>query len=163
MPKPASKKVSKTKTVPYDVAAQLQRLMPKRFVALTPYAQLQHFPRYLKARALVGPALRSAALLAMRSREDADRVLALALVEGEGEPSAAGRPDLFFGLEDGHVRQALARIDRPAGLGIAVDGRSHRPRRQPITAPAGRRGCGATARLPARACRGRPGCPVRAR
>ncbi|WP_375142640.1 ATP-dependent RNA helicase HrpA [Ideonella benzenivorans] len=36
------------KEVAEDVTAQLQRLMPKRFVALTPYAQLQHFPRYLK-------------------------------------------------------------------------------------------------------------------
>ncbi len=31
-----------------DITAQLQRLMPKRFVAQTPYLQLQHFPRYLK-------------------------------------------------------------------------------------------------------------------
>jgi ATP-dependent helicase HrpA len=37
------------KEVADDVAAQLQRLMPKRFVALVPYAQLQHYPRYLKA------------------------------------------------------------------------------------------------------------------
>ncbi len=36
------------KDVADDIAAQLQRLVPKRFVALTPYAQLQHFPRYLK-------------------------------------------------------------------------------------------------------------------
>ncbi len=36
------------KDVADDVAAQLQRLMPKRFVSATPYAQLQHFPRYLK-------------------------------------------------------------------------------------------------------------------
>ncbi len=36
------------KDVSDDVAAQLQRLMPKRFVALTPYTQLQHAPRYLK-------------------------------------------------------------------------------------------------------------------
>ncbi len=36
------------KDVADDVAAQLQRLMPKRFVSSTPYAQLQHFPRYLK-------------------------------------------------------------------------------------------------------------------
>ncbi|AKJ28682.1 ATP-dependent helicase [Caldimonas brevitalea] len=36
------------KEVGDDVQAQLQRLMPKRFVALTPYAQLQHFVRYLK-------------------------------------------------------------------------------------------------------------------
>uniref|UniRef100_UPI00058D0017 DUF3418 domain-containing protein n=1 Tax=Ideonella sp. B508-1 TaxID=137716 RepID=UPI00058D0017 len=36
------------KEVADDITAQLQRLVPKRFVALTPYAQLQHFPRYLK-------------------------------------------------------------------------------------------------------------------
>jgi len=36
------------KDVADDITAQLQRLMPKRFVALTPYAQMQHFPRYLK-------------------------------------------------------------------------------------------------------------------
>ncbi|MCV2366836.1 ATP-dependent RNA helicase HrpA [Paucibacter oligotrophus] len=32
-----------------DITAQLQRLMPKQFVASTPWAQLQHLPRYLKA------------------------------------------------------------------------------------------------------------------
>ncbi len=32
-----------------DIAQQLQRLVPKRFLLTTPYAQLQHFPRYLKA------------------------------------------------------------------------------------------------------------------
>ena len=31
-----------------DIAAQLQRLVGKRFVVDTPYAQLQHLPRYLK-------------------------------------------------------------------------------------------------------------------
>jgi ATP-dependent helicase HrpA len=37
------------KEVADDIAAQLQRLVPKRFVAETAYAQLQHLPRYLKA------------------------------------------------------------------------------------------------------------------
>jgi ATP-dependent helicase HrpA len=37
------------KDVADDILAQLQRLVPKRFVAAAPYAQLQHFPRYLKA------------------------------------------------------------------------------------------------------------------
>ena len=37
------------KDVQDDIAAQLQRLMPKRFVVLTPYSQLQHVSRYLKA------------------------------------------------------------------------------------------------------------------
>ena len=32
-----------------DCTQQLQRLMPKRFIALTPWAQLQHMARYLKA------------------------------------------------------------------------------------------------------------------
>ncbi len=32
-----------------DAAQQLQRLVPKRFLSSTPYAQLQHFARYLKA------------------------------------------------------------------------------------------------------------------
>ena len=37
------------KDVADDVAAQLQRLCPKRFALDTPWAQLQHLPRYLKA------------------------------------------------------------------------------------------------------------------
>jgi len=37
------------KDVGDDVAAQLQRLVPKRFALDTPWAQLQHLPRYLKA------------------------------------------------------------------------------------------------------------------
>ncbi len=32
-----------------DTAQQLQRLVPKRFLTATPYTQLQHFQRYLKA------------------------------------------------------------------------------------------------------------------
>jgi ATP-dependent helicase HrpA len=32
-----------------DATQQLQRLMPKRFLAITPWPQLQHFARYLKA------------------------------------------------------------------------------------------------------------------
>jgi ATP-dependent helicase HrpA len=37
------------KDVTEDVAAQLARLVPKRFLATTPWPALQHFPRYLKA------------------------------------------------------------------------------------------------------------------
>lgn len=37
------------KEVVDDVAGQLQRLMPKRFLLHAPYAQLQHTARYLKA------------------------------------------------------------------------------------------------------------------
>jgi ATP-dependent helicase HrpA len=32
-----------------DIQQQLQRLCPKRFIADTPWTQLQHLPRYLKA------------------------------------------------------------------------------------------------------------------
>jgi ATP-dependent helicase HrpA len=37
------------KDVGDDIAAQLQRLVPKRFALDTPWTQLQHLPRYLKA------------------------------------------------------------------------------------------------------------------
>ncbi|HLO96555.1 MAG TPA: ATP-dependent RNA helicase HrpA, partial [Burkholderiaceae bacterium] len=37
------------KEVAEDIQAQLQRLCGKRFVLQTPWAQLQHYPRYLKA------------------------------------------------------------------------------------------------------------------
>jgi ATP-dependent helicase HrpA len=48
----AARKLKDTKSQPdatADVAQQLQRLMPKRFIAATPWPQLQHFARYLKA------------------------------------------------------------------------------------------------------------------
>jgi ATP-dependent helicase HrpA len=50
-----SKKLAQSKsfTGPYeDMQQQLQALVSKRFVAETPYAQLAHFPRYLKGIAL---------------------------------------------------------------------------------------------------------------
>ena len=37
------------KEVADDITAQLQRLVPKRFLQAAPYGQLQHFARYLKA------------------------------------------------------------------------------------------------------------------
>ena len=48
----AQRKIKDTKNAAdavLDAAQQLQRLVPKRFLTVTPYAQLQHFPRYLKA------------------------------------------------------------------------------------------------------------------
>ena len=35
-----------------DVGAQLAELMPKKFIATTPFERLQHYPRYLKAISL---------------------------------------------------------------------------------------------------------------
>jgi len=48
----ATRKIKDTKNAPEataDCSQQLQRLMPKRFLALTPWTQLQHYARYLKA------------------------------------------------------------------------------------------------------------------
>ena len=48
----AQRKIKDTKNAvdaSNDAAQQLQRLAPKKFLTATPYAQLQHFPRYLKA------------------------------------------------------------------------------------------------------------------
>jgi ATP-dependent helicase HrpA len=49
----AAQRKLKDSRPPADVAAdvqlQLQRLVPKNFLSALPYAQLQHFPRYLKA------------------------------------------------------------------------------------------------------------------
>ncbi|SFE29648.1 ATP-dependent helicase HrpA [Paracidovorax wautersii] len=48
----AVRKIKDTKNAPeatQDAQQQLQRLMPKQFIAAAPWAQLAHFPRYLKA------------------------------------------------------------------------------------------------------------------
>jgi ATP-dependent helicase HrpA len=48
----ALRKIKDTRNQPdatADATQQLQRLVGKRFLAVTPWAQLQHFPRYLKA------------------------------------------------------------------------------------------------------------------
>ena len=58
-----------------DATQQLQRLMPKRFLAATPWAQLQHFPRYLRAITLrldklrADPARDAARLAELRPQE----------------------------------------------------------------------------------------------
>ena len=58
-----------------DAAQQLQRLMPKRFLAQTPWPQLQHFTRYLKAITLrldkyrADPARDAARLAELRPQE----------------------------------------------------------------------------------------------
>ncbi|MGH6637130.1 MAG: DUF3418 domain-containing protein, partial [Polaromonas sp.] len=58
-----------------DAAQQLQRLVPNRFLTTTPYAQLQHFARYLKAITLrlekwrADPARDAARLAELRPQE----------------------------------------------------------------------------------------------
>jgi ATP-dependent helicase HrpA len=74
----AARKLKDTKSQPdaaADVAQQLQRLMPKRFIAATPWPQLQHFARYLKAITLrldklrADPARDAAKLAELRPHE----------------------------------------------------------------------------------------------
>jgi ATP-dependent helicase HrpA len=74
----AVRKIKDTKVQPEataDAAQQLQRLVPKRFLAVTPWPQLQHFARYLKAITLrldklrADPARDSAKLTELRPQE----------------------------------------------------------------------------------------------
>jgi len=74
----ATRKIKDTKNAPEataDCAQQLQRLMPKRFLTLTPWPQLQHCARYLKAIVLrldkwrSDPARDGAKLLELKPQE----------------------------------------------------------------------------------------------
>ena len=74
----AARKIKDTKIQPdatADATQQLQRLVPKRFLAATPWAQLQHLPRYLKAIVLrldklrADPARDAARLAELRPQE----------------------------------------------------------------------------------------------
>jgi ATP-dependent helicase HrpA len=74
----ALRKIRDTKGQPdatADATQQLQRLMPRRFLAAAPWAQLQHFPRYLKAVTLrldkvrADPARDAARLAELRPQE----------------------------------------------------------------------------------------------
>jgi ATP-dependent helicase HrpA len=74
----ATRKIKDTKNAPdatADSSQQLQRLMPKRFMALTPWTQLQHYARYLKAIVLrldkyrADPARDAAKLLELKPQE----------------------------------------------------------------------------------------------
>jgi ATP-dependent helicase HrpA len=74
----AARKIKDTKNAPEataDCTQQLQRLCPKRFLAQTPWPQLQHFARYLKAITLrlekyrADPARDAARLAELRPQE----------------------------------------------------------------------------------------------
>jgi len=74
----AQRKIKDTKNAAeasLDAAQQLQRLVPKRFLTTTPWAPLQHFPRYLKAITLrlekwrADPARDAARLAELRPQE----------------------------------------------------------------------------------------------
>lgn len=74
----AARKIKDSKNAPdatADCTQQLQRLMPKRFLALTPWPQLQHYARYLKAITLrldkyrADPARDAARLAELRPQE----------------------------------------------------------------------------------------------
>jgi ATP-dependent helicase HrpA len=74
----AARKIKDTKNFPEataDAAQQLQKLVPKRFLAGTAWPRLQHFPRYLKAIVLrldkvrADPARDTARLAELRPQE----------------------------------------------------------------------------------------------
>ena len=74
----AQRKIKDTKNATeatLDAAQQLQRLVPKKFLTSTPYGQLQHFTRYLKAITLrlekwrADPARDAARLAELRPQE----------------------------------------------------------------------------------------------
>ena len=74
----AARKIKDTKNAPeatLDAQQQLQRLMPKQFIAAAPWPQLSHFPRYLKAITLrldkyrADPARDAAKLAELRPQE----------------------------------------------------------------------------------------------
>lgn len=74
----AARKIKDTRIQPEataDAAQQLQRLVPKRFLAATPWTRLQHLPRYLKAITLrldklrADPARDAARLAELRPQE----------------------------------------------------------------------------------------------
>lgn len=74
----AARKIKDTRNHPEAVAdatQQMQRLMPRRFLATTPWARLQHLPRYLKAIVLrldklrADPARDAARLAELRPHE----------------------------------------------------------------------------------------------
>ena len=74
----AARKIKDTKNAPeatQDAQQQLQRLMPKNFIAVAPWAQLAHYARYLKAITLrldkvrADPARDAAKLAELRPQE----------------------------------------------------------------------------------------------
>ena len=74
----AQRKIKDTKNAPdatADAAQQLQRLVPKNFIAVAPWAQLAHYARYLKAITLrlekyrADPARDAARLVELRPQE----------------------------------------------------------------------------------------------
>ena len=78
------------KPVADDIAAQLQRLVPPRFLLDTPWAQLQHLPRYMKAVVLRLDKLRA------DPARDAQRMAELRPPEQRWQrrvAELAGRPD----------------------------------------------------------------------
>ncbi|ARU06898.1 ATP-dependent helicase [Comamonas serinivorans] len=90
----AARKIKDTKHAPEatkDAAEQLARLVPKDFLARTPWPQLAHFPRYLKAIVLrldkyrADPARDAAKLAELRPQEQR---YARLLVERKGQVDA---------------------------------------------------------------------------
>jgi len=90
----ATRKVKDTRVAPEavrDATEQLQRLMPRRFLSITPWPALQHFPRYLKAIVLrldklrADPARDVQRMAEVRAQ---DQRYARLLAERKGQPDA---------------------------------------------------------------------------
>ena len=133
------------KDVADDIQAQLQRLMPKRFMLAAPYAQLQHMVRYLKAVTLrldklkADPARDAARLAELRPLEQR-WLRRIGRAEGQRRCAARRIPLAAGGTACQLLRAGTAHAaagQRQAarqGLGSAVElspAQSGRHRRQP--------------------------------
>ena len=90
----ATRKIKDTRNAPEatrDATEQLQRLMPRGFLAATPWTALQHFPRYLKAIVMrldklrADPARDAQRMTEVRAQ---DQRYARLLAERKGQPDA---------------------------------------------------------------------------
>ena len=87
----SSRTAGRPRTWPTTSQAQLQRLVPKRFVLATPWAQLQHLPRYLKA--IVAAAGQAARRPGARRRAAGRAAAAGAALAAPRWPSCKGAAD----------------------------------------------------------------------
>ncbi len=131
----AARKIKDTKNAPEataDATQQLQRLMPKRFLASTPWSQLPHFARYLKAITLrldkyrADPA-RDAAKLAELRPQDQRYWRLVGRTQGRAGRAPAGIPLAAGGTARQLLRagaaHAAAGQREATGQGVVAAGR----------------------------------------
>ncbi|WAC75955.1 ATP-dependent RNA helicase HrpA [Roseateles sp. SL47] len=111
---------SAPKEVVEDIQAQLQRLMPKRFVMQTPWTQLQHYPRYLKAITLRLDKLRADAARdakLMTELKPLEQRWQRRLVERKGSPDAR-LDDFRWQLEELRVSLFAQELRTPQPVSV---------------------------------------------